>query len=70
MHHCREDEDWRDCACDKGFKIPEHGMFIQSGNWFPIREKVPIFSPGSVPECFLDIVYPSDMFFHTIPFQD
>lgn len=56
---CKPDEDWRNCACDQHFIKPNHGFFILPDTWMPIYEHVPIFSPGVISDCFVDILMPS-----------
>lgn len=31
-HKCRPDQKWTECACDAGFKLPPHGLFLTSRN--------------------------------------
>ena len=75
-NHCTKEEDWRECACDKDYERPDHGLFIKPGNWKPIYESVPVFSPGSISSCFSDIIIPSHLHMSTpliespIPWKD
>ena len=53
------DQDWRYCACSPDFvkpTLPGHGVFLEKGGWRPHYEKVPVFSPTTIPNCFIDIV--------------
>ena len=58
-NNCTKDENWRECACDKGQKLPNHGFFIRTSSLIPIYEPVPIFSVSSYRPCFLDIIIPA-----------
>jgi hypothetical protein len=60
---CEEFGDPRECACDKNYTKPNHGFFLARQNWTPIFIKFPLFGPTTIPECFLDIVIPSEYHF-------
>ena len=57
---CKPDKNWAKCACDPGYQIQPHAIFVKPCNWPVIYDEiVPIFSPGTIPECFADILVPS-----------
>lgn len=35
-NNCTENEDWRECACDKDQPREAHGIFVKPGIWRPI----------------------------------
>ena len=58
-NNCKPEDDWKKCSCDKDFSIPSHGFFLKPCTWKPIYEKVPLFSFGTLPQCFSDMLIPS-----------
>ena len=58
---CEVSQKWTDCACDKGYILPNHGFFFNSNYYLGVKEKAPIFSPGTVSSCFSDILMPSHL---------
>ena len=57
---CRAEKDWVKCSCDKDYEVPAHGAFLKPCIWKAIYEKAPIFSAAVLPECFADILVPSN----------
>ena len=47
------------CSCDKDYEIPGHSFFKKPCIWPVTNVKMPIFSSGILPECFADILVPS-----------
>jgi hypothetical protein len=61
-HQCGPNIPWSQCACDSNYSHPAHASFIQSAsNLF--NEKLPLFSQATIPDCFLDILFPSFLHF-------
>lgn len=56
------DSNWENCACDSNFNYTGHGFFVSPATWAPIqKKKLPIFSSGTLPQCFNDILMPSHL---------
>ena len=57
---CAPDKNWAKCACDKGYEIQPHVIFVKPCNWPVVYDDIlPIFSSGTIPECFADFLVPS-----------
>ena len=46
---CSQEEDWRQCSCNKEYQIPPHPVFIKPCTWKPIYHHVPLFSGVTLP---------------------
>ena len=69
---CANFTNWHTCACDKKFSdnLP-HGFLLREpvsshvmtkdNKWTPTNELMPIFSAGTITDCFNDILIPSHL---------